>query len=446
MSRPMNISVFGLGYVGVVTAGCLAREGHHVTGVDVNADKVAMLNAGQSPIIEEGIDDLLRTGCASGRITATTDVGPAAAETEMAIVCVGTPSEPNGSLNTRFLQAAAAQIGGAIGERSTPLLVVFRSTMLPGTIRSVLLPVLTEKSASAPGQKFEAVVHPEFLREGSSVKDFYDPPKIIIGERVPGAGRKLLELYANFKAPVFCTNYESAEMVKYSDNIFHALKITFANEIAQFCRTHGVDSHEVMDIFCHDTKLNLSGKYLRPGFAFGGSCLPKDLRAFLHAARQRDADLPMLASILPSNKAQIERALDAILQTGARRVGFFGLAFKPGTDDLRESPLVTLAELLSGKGIELKIYDDFVQVTRLLGKNKAYVEQHLPHLARLMVSRIKDLNDCELVVAGHAVKSAQIKEWLGLGLKIYDAASTRDRPFNPRGGLPPDKIPLHSVR
>jgi GDP-mannose 6-dehydrogenase len=234
-------------------------------------------------------------------------------------------------------------------------------------------------------------------------------------------------LYEGSKAPVFCTSYETAEMVKYTDNIFHALKITFANEIAQFCDAHGIDSREVMEIFCSDMKLNLSSKYLRPGFAFGGSCLPKDLRAFLHAARGRDVDLPMLASVLPSNKAQIERARDAILQSGARRVGFYGLAFKPGTDDLRESPLVTLAELLSGKGVELKIYDEFVQVTRLLGKNKAYIEQHLPHLARLMVSAVKDLSDCELVVAGHPVEASQIEEWLGLGLKIYDAALIRGR-------------------
>ena len=423
----MNISVFGLGYVGVVTAGCLAREGHHIVGVDPNVDKVAMLNAGQSPIIEEEIDDLIRDGRASGRIAATTDATAAVAETDMAIVCVGTPSEPNGSLNTRFLQEVAAQIGEALGERATPFLVAFRSTMLPGTMRSLLLPVLAEKSGGAPGQKFEALVHPEFLREGSSVKDFYDPPKIVVGERVPGAGDKLLELYANFKAPVFRTSYETAEMVKFSDNIFHALKITFANELGQFCQKHGIDSDDVMEIFCNDTKLNLSAKYLQPGFAFGGSCLPKDLRAFLHAARQRDVHVPMLASILSSNKAQIERTVDAVLQTGARRVGFHGLAFKPGTDDLRESPFVTLAELLSGKGIELKIYDEFVQVTRLLGKNKAYIEQHLPHLARLMVSAVKDLSDCELVVAGHPVEAAQIEEWLGLGLKIYDAASTRGR-------------------
>jgi GDP-mannose 6-dehydrogenase len=432
----MNISVFGLGYVGVVTAGCLAREGHHIVGVDPNADKVAMLNAGQSPIIEEEIDDLIRDGRASGRIAATTDATAAVAETEMAIVCVGTPSEPNGSLNTRFLQGVAAQIGEALGERATPFLVVFRSTMLPGTMRSLLLPVLGEKSGSAPGQKFEAVVHPEFLREGSSVKDFHDPPKIVVGERVPGAWDKLLELYANFKAPVFRTSYETAEMVKYSDNIFHALKITFANELGQFCQEHGIDSGDVMEIFCNDTKLNLSPKYLQPGFAFGGSCLSKDLRAFLHAARQRDVDVPMLASILSSNKAQIERMVDAILQTGARRVGFYGLAFKPGTDDLRESPFVTLAELLSGKGIELKIYDEFVQVTRLLGKNKAYIEQHLPHLARLMVSAVKDLNNCELVVAGHPVEAAQIEEWLGLGLKIYDAAAIRGRLQHPNIASP----------
>jgi GDP-mannose 6-dehydrogenase len=431
----MNISIFGLGYVGVVSAGCLARDGHRITGVDINADKVAMVKAGRSPIIEAEIDDLLRQGHASGRITGTTDAAAAVAETEMAIICVGTPSAPNGSLNTQFLQAVAAQIGEALRKRSTPFLVAFRSTMLPGTMRSVLLPILAEKSASAPGEKFEALVHPEFLREGTSVKDFRNPSKIVVGERISGAGDKLLELYQGINAPVFRTSYETAEMVKYSDNIFHALKITFANELGQFCQVHGIDSHEVMDIFCRDTKLNLSSKYLRPGLAFGGSCLPKDLRAFLHAARQRDVNVPMLSSILPSNKGQIECTLDAILQTGSRRVGFYGLAFKPGTDDLRESPLVMLAELLSGKGIELKIYDAFVQVTRLLGKNKAYIEQHLPHLARLMVGAVKDLNDCEVIVVGHPAGDEKINEWRRLGLKICDAGSMQDQPQSPNVSL-----------
>lgn len=424
----MNISVFGLGYVGIVTAGCLCKDGHRVIGVDVSPAKVDQLNAGHSPIIEEGIEDLIRAARDSGRLSATASAADAIAATDMAIVCVGTPSEPNGSLSTRYLEGVVAQIGEQLRARSKPFLVVLRSTMLPGTMRSLVLPLLAEKSGSAPGAKFDVVFHPEFLREGTSIKDFYDPPKIVVGERAPGAADRLMELYAGFTAPVFRVSYEVAEMVKYCDNIFHALKITFANEIGQFCHALGIDSREVMDIFCSDTKLNLSPKYLRPGFAFGGSCLPKDLRAFLHAARRRDVATPMLAAVLPSNKGQIERVLDEILRAGARRVGFWGLAFKPGTDDLRESPLVTLAELLGGKGVELKIHDEFVQVTRLVGGNKAFIEQTLPHLARLLVANAAELDACELIVLGHPVDAKTLATWLEQGKKVYDLTGMKNPP------------------
>jgi GDP-mannose 6-dehydrogenase len=424
----MNISVFGLGYVGIVTAGCLCKDGHRVIGVDVSPAKVDQLNAGHSPIIEEGIEDLIRAARDSGRLSATSSAADAIAATDLAIVCVGTPSEPNGSLSTRYIEGVVAQIGEQLRARSKPFLVVLRSTMLPGTMRSLVLPLLTEQSGSAPGAKFDVVFHPEFLREGTSIKDFYDPPKIVVGERAPGAADQLMELYAGFTAPVFRVSYEAAEMVKYCDNIFHALKITFANEIGQFCHSLGIDSREVMDIFCSDTKLNLSPKYLRPGFAFGGSCLPKDLRAFLHAARRRDVSTPMLAAVLPSNKGQIERVLDEILRTGARRVGFWGLAFKPGTDDLRESPLVTLAELLGGKGVELKIHDEFVQVTRLIGGNKAFIEQTLPHLARLLVTNAAELDACELIVLGHPVDAKTLATWLERGKKVYDLTGMKNPP------------------
>ena len=322
----MNISIFGMGYVGVVTAACLCKDGHRVVGVDVSQSKVDLLNAGKSPIIEDQIEILLKEAKQSGRFVASTDAKLKFDEAEMCIICVGTPSKPNGSLNTGFVEGVAAQIGMLIGKRTSPLLVVVRSTLIPGTMRSLVLNILSEKSASAPGEKFEAIFHPEFLREGSSVKDYYDPPTIVVGERAPGVGKKLLDLYKDFRAPVFCVSYEVAETVKYCGNLFHALKITFANEIGSFCQAHGVDSREVMEIFCHDSKLNLSAKYLRPGFAFGGSCLPKDLRAFLSAARQRDVATPMLSNILPSNKAQIERALDEILQFNARKIGLWGLA------------------------------------------------------------------------------------------------------------------------
>lgn len=416
----MNIAVFGMGYVGVVTAACLCQDGHQVVGVDISKNKVELLNAGKSPIIEDQIEQLIEGARASRRFCATTDPAVALNDAEIAIVCVGTPSQRNGSLKTTFVETVAGEIGAHLANRSLPLLVVIRSTLLPGTMRSLVAKVLAEKSSSEPGEKFEAVFHPEFLREGSSVKDYYDPPKIVVGERVPGAGDKLLGLYQDFTAPVFRTSYETAEMVKYCDNIFHALKVTFANEIGSFCRAYGVDGREVMEIFSRDTKLNLSPKYLRPGFAFGGSCLPKDLRAFLFAAQHRDVSVPMLASILSSNKAQIERAGEEILESNTRRIGLHGLAFKPGTDDLRESPLVALAEFLTGKGIELKIYDECVQVTRLVGGNKAFIEQTLPHLARLLVSSRTDLDQCESIVIGHPVVAETINAWRAAGKPIYD--------------------------
>ena len=427
----MNISIFGMGYVGIVSAACLCKDGHNVIGVDISQHKVDLLNAGKSPVIEKGIDELILEAKKSGRLVASTKAEVALENAEMCIICVGTPSEPNGSLNTRHVEDVASQIGSLLGKRKSPLLIVVRSTLLPGTTRYVVLKTLSEKSASSPGKEFEAVFHPEFLREGTSVKDYYDPPTIVVGEREPGAGKKLLELYRNFSAPVFRTSYEVAEMVKYCGNVFHALKMTFANEIGSFCYAQGISSREVMDIFCHDTKLNLSAKYLRPGFAFGGSCLAKDLRAFLFAAREHDVPAPMLASILPSNKAQIERAAAEILKNNVRKIGLWGLAFKPGTDDLRESPLVALAEILIGKGAELKICDEFVQIARLVGGNKAFVEQTLPHLARLLVGSTSDLDDRELIVIGHPIDAATAQKWLRDGKKIYDAAGLSNSPQHP---------------
>jgi len=428
---PLTISIFGLGYVGVVTAACLAKDGHRVIGVDVSPHKVELLNAGQSPIIEEHIEDLIRAGRKSGRLNATTDAALAIAEADLVIICVGTPSASNGSLSTKYLESVLDQIGPLLASRAQPLPIVLRSTMLPGTMRALVVPRLEAATGAPAGQHFEALFHPEFLREGSSVADFYDPPKIVVGERVRGAADLLLSLYEAFKAPIFRVGYEAAEMVKYCDNIFHALKITFANEIGQFCQALDIDSREVMEVFCADTKLNLSPKYLRPGFAFGGSCLPKDLRAFLHAARQRDVATPMLAGILPSNKSQIESAAEQILASGVRKIGMWGLAFKPGTDDLRESPLVTLAEILNGKGVELKIYDEFVQVTRLVGGNKAFIEQTLPHLARLLVADATPFVECPLIVLGHPATHSQLETWLAQGKALYDLTGMKNPPQHP---------------
>jgi GDP-mannose 6-dehydrogenase len=427
----MKISVFGLGYVGVVTAACLAKDGHTVLGVDISPEKVNLINQGKSPIIEEDVDELIAVARAAGRLSATLDPVAAVRESDLVLVCVGTPSAPNGSLITRYVEAVCQQIGALLYHRINPLALVIRSTLIAGAMRTVVIPALEKGYGGRLDGKCAVVFHPEFLREGTSVKDFFDPPKIIVGEGVLGSGKLLLELYRKFTAPVFCTSYEVAEMVKYADNIFHALKITFANEIGLFCHAHGVDSREVLEIFCTDTKLNLSPRYLQPGFAFGGSCLPKDLRAFLHRARMKDLNLPMLEGILPSNKSQIESAAEAVLRTGARRVGFWGLAFKPGTDDLRESPLVSLAELLSGKGVTVKIHDKFVNVTRLVGGNRAYIEQHMPHLAKLLVAMPNGLDTCELIVIGHPVKAEVVDVWLQQGKRVYDLTGITRPPHHP---------------
>ena len=427
----MNISVFGLGYVGVVTAACFAKEGHQVLGVDISEDKVAQLNAGRSPIVEDAIGELIADARASGLLLATTDAGSAVASSDLIIVCVGTPSASNGSLDTSHVAAVCRQIGTLLKTAAHRPTLVIRSTMLPGSMRKLVVPALMEVAGDNLGNLCTVVFHPEFLREGSSVRDFYDPPKIVIGEENPGDGDQLMMLYTGFTAPVFRAPYEVAEMVKYCDNMFHALKITFANEIGLFCAGLGIDSHQVMEIFCSDTKLNISKSYLRPGFAFGGSCLPKDMRAFLHSARQRDVETPMLAGILPSNKGQIERAAQIIFKTGARKVGLWGLAFKPGTDDLRESPLVTLAELLCGKGVDLGIHDEFVQVARLVGGNKAFIEQVLPHLARLLVQSPEDLNACELIIVGHPAPAGKVPEWLAEGKTIVDLCGLRPTPKHP---------------
>lgn len=427
----MNISVFGLGYVGVVTAACFAKEGHQVLGVDISEDKVAQLNAGQSPIVEDAIGGLIADARASGLLSATTDAGTAVSSSDIIIVCVGTPSAANGSLETSHVYVVCRQIGALLENATRRPTIVIRSTMLPGSMRNLVLPALMEAAGENLKNLCTVVFHPEFLREGSSVRDFYDPPKIVIGENKPGEGDQLMELYSGFSAPVFRAEYEVAEMVKYCDNMFHALKITFANEIGLFCAGLGIDSRQVMEIFCADTKLNISRSYLRPGFAFGGSCLPKDMRAFLHSARQRDVETPMLAGILPSNKGQIERAAQIILKTGARKIGLWGLAFKPGTDDLRESPLVTLAELLCGKGVDLSIHDEFVQVTRLVGGNKAFIEQVLPHLARLLVKSPADLDVCELIIIGHPAPDGKVADWLAEGKTIVDLCGLRPAPKHP---------------
>ncbi len=347
----MRVSVFGLGYVGCVSAACLASMGHEVIGVDVNPVKVDLVNDGKAPVVEERIGELIAEVVGSGALRATTDVREAIADSEVSLICVGTPSEPNGSLCTTYLERVTEQIGAALAERGGRHTVVFRSTMLPGTCLGLLVPVLEKHVGGTAGVDIGVAVNPEFLREGTSVRDFFDPPKTVIGELDPASGDVVAALYADLPGEVFRVPVPTAEAIKYADNAFHGLKIGFANELGAVCRALGVDSHQVMDVFLADRKLNISPAYLRPGFAFGGSCLPKDLRSLVHAAQRADVSVPILAHVLPSNEEHLQRAIELVERTGRRKVGLFGLSFKPGTDDLRESPLVELAERLFGKGV-----------------------------------------------------------------------------------------------
>lgn len=398
----MKISVFGLGYVGTVSAGCLAASGHRVWGVDVSADKVAAINAGKAPIVEPEISDVIGRCQAEGSLKATVSPVEGIEATDVSFVCVGTPSHSNGSLDLTYLKRVCEDIGKALRTKSTLHTIVFRSTTLPGTTEDVAIPILEKHSGKTVGQGFSVCYNPEFLREGTSVKDYHHPPKIVIGERTPGEGNIVVDIYAGIEAPVSRTSIRAAEMVKYSDNAFHALKVTFANEIGIICKKLGIDSHEVMDIFCQDTKLNLSKVYLRPGFAFGGSCLPKDLRALSYQAKRVDAEVPVLSAILQSNATQVKGVVQTLLGLGKKRVGFLGMTFKPDTDDLRESPLVDVIETLLGKGFLVKIYDRNVSLSRLIGANKRYVEEHIPHLSQLLVDGIDEVvTASDVVVVGY---------------------------------------------
>jgi len=390
----MNISIFGLGYVGAVSLACLARDGHHVIGVDIDRAKLELIAAGKTPVVEEGMVDLMAAVAASGRVSVTTEVEQAVLDSEISLVCVGTPSAANGSQDQGAVLRLAEALGRALKRKDAMHVVVFRSTLVPGTVEDVLKPIIERESGKRDGEHFHLCFQPEFLREGSSIKDYDKPPFTIVGANHDAPADKLQALFGHLPCKFIKTAVRSAEMMKYCCNNFHALKITFANETARLCEALGVDAFEVMDLVCQDTQLNISKAYLKPGFAFGGSCLPKDLRATTYLAKQRDVELPMLAGILASNQAHLARALDKILATGKRRVGFIGLSFKTGTDDLRESPLVTLAEQLIGKGVQLAVYDPEVQLSQLLGANRRYIERHLPHIGQLLQRKI------ETVIAG----------------------------------------------
>jgi GDP-mannose 6-dehydrogenase len=429
----MRISVFGLGYVGTVTAACLAANGHQVVGVDVAADKVESINGGRSPIVERDVDRIVGEAVAAGNLRAATDAGQAIADSELAIVCVGTPSSDNSGFDAQYVERVTGEIGSALASAyKEDFLFTLRSTVVPGTTQKLIVPILERSSGRTIGQGYDVAFYPEFLREGSSVEDFYHPPKIVVGERVAGSSRLLQSIYESIEAPRFITTLEAAEMIKYADNAFHAVKITFANEIGHVCKSLGIDSREVMEMFCSDRQLNISTAYFRPGFAFGGSCLPKDVRALLYEARHKDLHLPLLEGLLPSNQEQVERVLRLIERYSPELIGLVGLSFKPGTDDLRESPLVTVAERLLGRGYKLRIHDPNVETARLVGGNRAYVERHLPHLSRVMVPSLDDFSKCDVVVIGHPLQEAErLDAWLEEGKRVLDLIGKQTRSGHP---------------
>lgn len=402
----MDVSIFGLGYVGCVTAACLASQGHRVIAVDINNDKVDAINNGNSPIIERGLEELIREGRRSGNLRATHDAVEAVTHGDVLLICVGTPSDANGNLNFKYIDRVCYGIAQSLREISAYKVIAVRSTLLPGTIDRRVIPLLTETSGKQVGLDFGVASIPEFLREGCAIDDFNKPPFTIIGTVDEKAGGMLEQLFQSIPAPVYRVDPNTACMVKYACNSFHGLKVVFANEIGQLCKKTGIDGTQVMEIFCQDTSLNISPRYLKPGFAFGGSCLPKDLRALLYLAKHTDLQLPMLESILPSNHQHVQKVADMILSDPQRtKIGIIGLTFKPGTDDLRESPIVQLVETLHGKGLKVRIYDNNVSLSKLIGGNKAFIEQVLPHISAMMSDSIEDvIESSDVVVVNHDLK------------------------------------------
>ncbi|MBS0346304.1 MAG: nucleotide sugar dehydrogenase [Proteobacteria bacterium] len=404
----MKISIFGLGYVGAVSLACLARDGHEVIGVDIDQTKLDLIRDGKTPVVEEGMVDLMQSVVASGRVSVTTDAVHAVLNSDISLVCVGTPSAANGSQDQGAVLRLADSMGQAIRGKTTPHVVVFRSTLVPGTVEDVLRPIIEAGSGKKDGEGFHLCFQPEFLREGSSIRDYDKPPFTVVGANHSYPIERLKELFGHLPCKFLQTSVRSAEMMKYCCNNFHALKITFANETARLCEALGVNPFEVMDLVCQDTQLNISRAYLMPGFAFGGSCLPKDLRATTYLAKKHDVEIPMLAGIMPSNRNHVDLAIERILATGKRKVGFIGLSFKTGTDDLRESPLVTLAEQLIGKGVHLSVYDPEVHLSRLLGANKSFIERHVPHIGELLNADVEEvIKTSEVLVLGLSTPSIQ---------------------------------------
>jgi GDP-mannose 6-dehydrogenase len=402
-----SISVLGLGYVGAVSLACLARDGHEVYGVDIDSAKLELVREGRSPIIEEGMQDLMRAVVNGGGVTVTASLREAILATDVSFICVGTPPRPNGNQDLSALLRLAEEIGKVLPEKETRHLIVVRSTVKPGTVDEVIKPLIEATSGLKAGTGFSICFQPEFLREGTSINDYDNPPFTIIGADDDYAMEELRSIFSNLPCEMIHTSIRTAEMLKYACNAFHAVKVTFANEIGRLCQSVDVDPLEVMKLVCMDRQLNISPAYLRPGFAFGGSCLPKDLKALLYLAKTNDIELPMLANVLPSNRNHVDHAIAQVLATGKRRIGVVGLSFKAGTDDLRESPLVAMVEHFLGKGLEISIYDPAVNIARLIGANRRFIQESIPHISSLMTMDIEALVDrSEVLVV--AMKSPEV--------------------------------------
>jgi GDP-mannose 6-dehydrogenase len=418
----MSISVFGLGYVGCVSAACFAKQGFTVIGADVVARKAELVNAGKATILEEGITELVQKMVAAGRLSATTDVRHAVTGSQISLICVGTPSRPNGSIDLTYIERVCEEIGTVISTLDRRHVVVIRSTVLPGSVDEVVVPALERTSGKKAGRDFGVAMNPEFLREGTSIRDFYDPPFTVIGAGDTETHNAVSELYRGIEAPIHTTAVRVAEAVKYACNCYHGLKVGFANEIGNVCKALEIDSHEVMRVFCDDQKLNISAAYLKPGYAFGGSCLPKDLRAITYRARSLDVETPILRAVLDSNQQQVDRAVTMVQATGARRVGVLGMAFKAGTDDLRESPIVSMIEHLIGKGLDLAIYDRDVTNANIIGTNREYIEREIPHIWSLVRPSIDEvLEHAEVLVIGNSTEEfRRLEPRLGNGQIVID--------------------------
>ena len=398
----MKVSVLGMGYVGAVCSACFSQNGHEVVGVDKIKNKIDIISSGRSPIIEEGLEKTIGQGVDRGLLTATTSSLQAIQNTAISIICVGTPSNGNGSLNLNYVKQVCKEIGQAIKNKKGHHTVIMRSTVLPGTGHDIAIPLIEKYSGKTLGDGFGYVSNPEFLREGTAIYDFYQPPKTIIGESDAQSGDIVASLYKDIDAPLIRVDIKTAEMVKYADNSWHATKVAFANEIGNIAKEFGIDGQKVMSIFCEDKKLNISSYYLRPGFAFGGSCLPKDVRAITHKAKTMDVNTPLLNSLIRSNEEQVKRAYNMIKRTGRKKIGILGLSFKSGTDDVRESPQVALVERLIGKGYSVKIYDRNVKTATIQGANKDYLLNHIPHVSNLLTDHLDEvLSHADVLVASN---------------------------------------------